>query len=52
MSILVFSFLLILFELPRTMFAATLATISSFQMVLFGKDDIAFGSKIVIFFIE
>lgn len=52
MCILAFAFLLVLFEFPRTMFAATLATIATFQMVLFSKDNITFWGKIVIFFVE
>ena len=50
--VLVFPFFLVFFEFPRTMFAATLATISAFQMIFFGKDDITFWGKIVIFFIK
>ncbi|MEN9699757.1 MAG: hypothetical protein RLZZ301_955 [Bacteroidota bacterium] len=34
------------------MLAATLTTIPAFQMVLFGKHDIAFFRQIIIFFVE
>jgi hypothetical protein len=48
----IFTFLDIVFLLPRTMTASALATVPPLQVVLFGKDDIAFRGEVIVFGIK